>query len=211
MTQEKVVFLRCSPQAPNVCQSCSTIMKDGTIKRISIAVDYELRIPTPAIKRWLLSCVIDELGLGLGNSLYFTSPSDLHEMIRNEGYANFLEYYDAQREANYDHWDDSQDEALAFVHQIMTEDFSTEEKSATYPLVFSYSFSAEELEFWLGYARRETMDRETVLSGLTCHQILDYATYSRLRLGEDTPKPVLKDLLDIRVRLRDAFPSIYAQ
>jgi hypothetical protein len=186
-------------------------MKDGTIKQISIAVDYELRIPTPAIKRWLLSCVIDELGLGLGNALHFTSPSDLHEMIHNEGYANFLEYYDAQREANYDHWDDSQEEALAFVDQIMNGDFSTEEKSATYPLVFSYLFSAEELEFWLGYALRETMDRHMVLSGLTSDQILDYATYSRIRLGEDTAKPVLEDHLDIRERLRDAFPSIYSQ
>jgi hypothetical protein len=186
-------------------------MKDGTIEQISVAVDYELRIPMPVIKRWLLSCVMDELGVGMGPALDLATPSALHDMIRDEGYTAFLEFYDTHREANYDHWDGTQEEALAFVDQITKEDFSTEGNSAAYPLVFSYSFNAEELEFWLGYALRETMDRQMVLSGLTPHQILDYATYSRLRLGEDTAKPVVEDLLDIRERLGDLFPFVYGQ
>jgi hypothetical protein len=186
-------------------------MKAGTIKQICVAVDYELRIPTPAIKRWLLSGVIDELGVGMGHALDLTTPSALHDIIREEGYTAFLEYYDANREANYDHWDDTQEEALVFVDQIMKEDFSTENNCSACPLLFSYSFNADELELWLGYSLRETMDREIILSGLTSTQVLDYATYSRLRFGENTPKPASQDCLDIRERLRVLLPVLYTQ
>jgi hypothetical protein len=136
-------------------------------------------------------------------------PSDLEDLIRKEGYENFLEFYDAHRETSYEHWDDSQEQALAFADRIMEEDYFTEDKKAGFPLALSYSFDAADLELWLGNALSETMNWEAVLAEMSSSKILELATYTRIRVGDETERPTSPSSPVIRERLRALFPYLY--